>query len=265
MNAAREARLKPPQRRGPVAGGPGKPCPGYRTICATSSSFFVAVTLVTAQVAAQAPSATAIIRSVDAAVADRVNNVLGFTDIEHYAVYRGDDDSHPVAEMTVKDAYTKGVGKSYTILSKTGSSLIFHFGLKPLIENEETINQPGNVEKSWFVSANYDMKLRPGGPVELNGRSCYILDIKAKRRVPNMIDGSMWVDARDGSLAQIDGIATASASSLSGPAHMMRQYRNVEGYSMATHARAESHGMFIGRTVVTIDYSDYHLQLRPMK
>jgi hypothetical protein len=61
---------------------------------------------------------------------------------------------------------------------------------------------------------------------------------------------------------QIDGIATASASALSGPAHMMRQYANISGFSMAMHARAESHGAFIGRTVVTIDYSNYQLQTR---
>ena len=31
-------------------------------------------------------------------------------------------------------------------------------------------------------------------------------------------------------------------------------------YPMAMHARAESNSLLFGRTVVTIDYSDYHLQ-----
>jgi hypothetical protein len=44
---------------------------------------------------------------------------------------------------------------------------------------------------------------------------------------------------------------------------MMRQYANINGYSMAMHARAESDSFFFGRTVVTIDYSNYNLQLKP--
>ena len=46
---------------------------------------------------------------------------------------------------------------------------------------------------------------------------------------------------------------------------MMRQYMQLQGFPMATHARAESNSMLFGRTVVTIDYSDYKLQLRDAK
>ena len=214
---------------------------------------------------AQAPDEAAIIHSIDAAVALRVNSVLGFTDIEHYAVFRGGDETHPVAEMTVKDTYTKGVGKSYTILSQSGSGTIQRFGLRPLLANEKQINLPGNVEKSWFVSSNYEMKLKPGGATKLNGRDCYVFAITATRKAPNTINGTLWVDVRDGSIAQIDGMATASASALSGTAHMMRQYVNVDGFAMAVHARAESDSWFIGESVVTIDYSNYNLQISPAK
>lgn len=221
------------------------------------------VSLAAGFTSAQEPDAPRIIQSIDAAVALRVNSVLGFTDVEHYAVYRGSDQTHPAAEMTVRDTYTKGVGKSYTILSQSGSGLILRFGLKPLLENEKDINIPGNVEKSWFTSANYDMKLQPGGTVQLNGRSCYVFAITAKRKAPNTMNGRLWADARDGSLVQIDGVATESASIWSGPAHMMRQYANFNGLSMAMHARAESDSTLIGRSVVTVDYSNYQLKVKP--
>ena len=76
-----------------------------------------------------------------------------------------------------------------------------------------------------------------------------------------MIIGTMWVDARDGSLVQIDGVASKNPSVFSGTTHMMRQYTNIDGYSMAIHARAESDSSLFGRTVVTIDYSDYKLEI----
>src|SRR5579863_10189407 len=103
----------------------------------------------------QEPNSAVVIRSVDAAVTSRSENVLGFTDIEHYAVYRGGDEMHPAAEMTVRDTYKRGVGKEFTVLSQSGSAILLHFGLKPLLDSDHTINQPGNVERSWFNSANY--------------------------------------------------------------------------------------------------------------
>jgi hypothetical protein len=225
----------------------------------------VLVSLGLAATPAQAPDEAAIIRNVDAAVALRVNSLLGFTDTEHYAVFRGADETHPVAEMTARDTYKKGVGKSYTILSQNGSSIIQKFGLRPLLDNEENINLPGNVEKSWFVSANYEMKLKADGVTQLNGRECYVLAIRAKRKAPNTINGTLWVDAKDGSIMQIDGMATQSASAFSGPAHIMRQYAKVNGFAMATHARAESNSWLVGKTVVTIDYSDYQMGIAPGK
>jgi hypothetical protein len=162
----------------------------------------------------------------------------------------------------VRDTYKKGVGKDYTELSESGSGVILRFGLKPLIENEKTINLPGNVEKSWFTSANYEMKLKPGGVERLNGRDCYVLDIKPKGEAPNLIIGTLWADVKDGSLVRIEGVASKSPSAFAGITHMMRQYSNISGFSMATHARAESNSALFGHTVVTIDYSGYQLHVR---
>ena len=213
----------------------------------------------------QEPDPAAVIHNVDAAVAARFENILGFTDVEHYAVYRGDDQVHPAAEMTARDTYKKGVGKTYTVMSQSGSSILLHFGLKPLLENEQTINQPGNVEKSWFNSANYMMKLNSAAVQNLNGRNCIALDIKPKEEASNLIIGTMWVDARDGTLVQIEGVASKNPSAFSGTTRMMRQYTNINGYSMAVHARAESDSALFGRTVVMIDYSDYKLEIKTGK
>lgn len=234
-------------------------------LVASAMAFAFAVELQTGAAIPQQLDQATVIRQIDAAVAARFDNVLGFSDVEHYAVYRGSDETHPAAEMTVRDTYTKGSGKQYTILSQSGSSIILRFGLRPLLENERTINQPGNVEKSWFNSANYEMTMKPGGAQNLNGRSCYLLAIKPKGEAPNLIIGTLWADAKDGTLVQIDGVASKSPSAFAGTTHMMRQYANVDGFSMAVHARAESSSLLFGRTVVMIDYSDYHLQLRNKK
>ena len=210
---------------------------------------------------AQQPNAAAILRDLDAANQARFENVLSFTDTEHYAVFRGNDQTKPAAEMTVKMTYRKGVGKDYSILSQSGSSLIQKFGLHPLLENEKTINNPATVAQSWFTTANYDMRLKPGVS-QVDGRPCVAFSITPRRKAPNMIDGTLWVDAATHTLVQVEGLASKSPSPFAGSTKMIRRYVNLQGYAMASHARAESTSALFGRTVIVIDYSDYHFQLR---
>jgi len=210
----------------------------------------------------QQPDSATIIRHIDTAIQIRFESVLGFTDTEHYAVYRGKDETNPAAEMTVKTTYRKGIGKSYTVVSQSGSELVQKFGLKPLLDNEKSINEPDKVAQSWFTSANYEMHVKPGGTERTNGRDCFQVALMPRRKAPNMIEGTMWVDAKDYSIVQIQGVASKSPSVWTGPTQMMRQYTDIDGFAQATHARAESDSFLFGRTVVTIDYRDYQFQLR---
>jgi hypothetical protein len=135
--------------------------------------------------------------------------------------------------------------------------------LGAILDTEKRINLPGNREGSWLTSANYEMKLKKGATERLGGRDCFALAISPKRKAPNMIEGTLWVDAKDGSIVRLEGTTSQNPSIFTGPAHVMRQYVNVNGFGMATQARAMSDSFLLGRTTVTIDYRDYQIQLRP--
>jgi hypothetical protein len=211
---------------------------------------------------AQTLDESAIIRGVDAAVKTRIDGIAAYTDTEHYRVFRGKDETHPVAEMVVKTAYRPDSGKSYDILSESGSAIISKFLLKPILETEKAINDPAKVSASWIVSANYEMKLKSGSPVQQDGRDCWALAIKPKREAPNLIEGTLWVDAKDFTIVRLEGQSSKSPSFWSGPANVMRQYAKISGFAEATHARAESVGFMVGRTVITIEYEGYQIQTR---
>jgi hypothetical protein len=211
----------------------------------------------------QQPDESTVIHGIDAAIKARFEAVLGFTVIEHYVVFRGKDETHPAAEMTVKTTYNRDTGKSYAILSESGSDIVRLFVLDALLDNEKRINEPGNREASWFTSANYAMKLLPGGIQQVDGRDCIAISINPHEKASNLILGTMWVDAKDFTTVKIEGTATKSNSVYTSPAQVMRQYAIVNGFAQATHARAVSNSYLFGQTVVTIDYRDYEIQLRP--
>jgi hypothetical protein len=213
----------------------------------------------------QQPDQATVIRQIDAAVLARVNGIAGYTVTEHYAVYRGKDETHSVADRTVKTTYRKEAGKSYAIVSESGSAIIRKFGLDPILESERNINLPGNVQKSWIISANYEMALKPGGIQRLDGRDCYVLSINPRQKAPNLLVGSIWVDAKDFTIVRLEGNSSKAPSVFAGTTHLMRQYANIDGFSMATHARAESTALLFGPTILTIDYTNYEIELQSSK
>jgi hypothetical protein len=59
----------------------------------------------------------------------------------------------------------------------------------------------------------------------------------------------------------LKGRASKSAFFLASAAEVTRQYEEVSGLPMATHAQATSVSSLLGQTVVKIDYTNYHVDL----
>jgi len=220
--------------------------------------FFASITLF-----AQQPDAASPVRGIDVSVQSRNDHIAGYTATEHYAVFRNNDETNPAAEMTVKTVYRKDTGKNYTILSESGSALIRDELLHSILDTEKHMSLPGNRETVLITSTNYEMKLKSPEMQSLNGRDCLVLTLTPKRKDPSLFAGTLWVDAKDDSIVQLEGMASKSHTILSGPAQVSRQYAIVEGLPMATHAKAISNSFLLGKTVVKIDYSDYQIELQP--
>ncbi len=211
---------------------------------------------------AQQIDSAAILQRIDAAVKARVDGIAGYTVTEHYAVFRDHDETHPVAQMTVKTTYRRESGKNYAILSESGSAVIRSLVLHAILDNEKHINEPGVREGSWLTTANYQMQVKPGGNQRVDGRDCIAVSLTPRRKEPYLLEGTLWVDAEDGKIVRIEGTGSKSSSVFTGATQMMRQYANVEGFAQAIHARAESVSFLFGPTVVTIDYRDYQVEKR---
>jgi hypothetical protein len=216
-------------------------------------------------IAQQPQDIGSIIRGVDASVHSRIDRLAGYTVTEHYAVFRGKDETHPAAEMLVKTTYTRQNGKSYEIISQSGSPLWRNEVLHTLLDNEKRMSQPGNVEAALIDSANYQMSLDTNPRGRLNGRDCLVLDIIPRRNSEYLFKGKLWVDAQDFAIVQLQGTASKSAFFLASAAEVSRQYQEMDALPMATHAQAVSGSALLGRTIVKIDYTNYQLDLAPGK
>lgn len=204
-----------------------------------------------------------VIQGVDRSVAYRDDNLLSYTVTEHYTVFRNGDNTHPAAEMMVKTTYAKDVGKSYQIVSESGSALLQKEVLGRALENEKTLNGPANRAQALITSANYEMAVQ--GEEALDGRDCFLMAITPRRSAPFLFTGKIWVDAGNEDIARLDGVAVRSASVLIGPAQVERRYGEVDGLPMATHASATVSSWLLGPTRVEIEYSDYAITRKPAR
>ena len=233
-----------------------------RTRIGFRAAFLLVLFFGVLKIPAQQVDGAAILQKVDAAVKARVDGIDGYTVTEHYAVFRDKDETHAVAEMTVKTTYKRETGKSYQILSESGSTLMRSLVLQTILDNEKHVNEPGVREGSWITTANYEMQVKPGGIQKVDGRDCVAIALTPRRKEPYLLLGTLWVDARNGEIVRIEGKGSKSSSVFTGETQMMRQYVDIDGFGEAIHARGVSDSFLFGPTVVTIDYKDYQIQGR---
>lgn len=210
--------------------------------------------------AAQQSASASILQRVDASVARREKDLLAYTAIEHYAVFRNSS-SAPIAEMTVKTTYRQDSGKTYQILSESGSELLRKELLARMLDSERSITQPAARAHALIDTANYSMAVKD--EVAIDARPCVELQIAPRHAEPYLFKGSIWVDSRDGSIVRLQGVTSKPASVFAGPTKVSRQYEMLDGYPMATHAEAITSVMLLGQLRITIDYSNYQLSLLP--
>ena len=213
----------------------------------------------TAPAMAQAAGQEQVIAKIDAAVKARNEGIAGYTVTEHYTVYRNGDQSHAAAEMTVRTTYKQESGKSYVIQSESGSEILRRVILHSILENERQINLPGVREGAWFTTANYRMKVKPGGVQQMDGRNCFAVEVTPRPKSQHLMQGTLWADAATGAIVHVEGKAKKNLSFVTGDVQVMRKYTDVDGFAQATYARAESNSFLFGRTVVTIEYRDYNI------
>jgi len=202
-----------------------------------------------------------IVQRIDAAVLNRSQHIAAYNVQELYSIYRNGESS-PSAQVIVKTVYNRATGKEYTPISATGSSLLRNVIIDKVLASEKEMAKAANRESVSVTSANYEMSPVPG-KVSLNGRDCILVTLKARRKVPHLMNGKAWFDASDFTLVHLEGAPAQSVSIFAGDMQGTRDYDRIEGFSMAQHAEMHTHNFLFGSTVLRIDYSNYQIQLQP--
>ena len=204
-----------------------------------------------------AESPDIVIAQVDAVIRARFEHIAKYVVREHYAVYRNGA-AETAAEQTVQVTYQKSTGITYTTVSKAGSSMWLSRAIEPALESEKEVNDVTTRHQVMLTADNYEFEVEPARD-SVNGRDCFVLDLKPRRKSPYLLNGKAWVDAKTYRLVRIRGTQSKSSSILAGLPLITRDFADVSGFAMVVHEEIEAHTFLLGQTVIKTDYDGYDI------
>jgi len=211
--------------------------------------------LLTFSAFAQSPPSD-LIQRIDEAEIARETNLAGYTVTEHYSVFRNGD-ATPSASATVQTIYKRGQGKECAVINRTGSQFLQKYLIDRVLHEQKGISAGDARKNALIVSANYTMQF--DHEESLSGRDCLVLKLIPKEKSPYLMDGQIWVDARNYHLVRVKGSPSAMPSIWTGLPEIQRDYQELAGFAVAKTSRSESKRPVIGTTVVEIDYENYQI------
>ncbi len=175
--------------------------------------------------------------------------------VRHYQVeYHGLGISL-AAKMEVEVNFDPSSGKSFRILSQSGSKLLCEKVLKRAVESEKEASQ--NKEATALTAANYKFQIL--GSESLNGRPAYILSVAPLKASKFLYRGKIWVDGEDFAVARIDAAPAKNPSFWISRTSIGYTSAKTGDFWLPQQSRSETKVLIGGVAVLTIDYGVYRI------
>jgi len=158
--------------------------------------------------APQGLSPTQIVEQIRQHNQTRADELKEYKALRHYQVeYRGFPTSL-MAKMDVEVNYHAATGKSFKVVSQSGSNFLCDKVLKRAVESEKEAAQDKGATA--LTEANYRFALM--GNESVGGRSAYILDVEPLTANKFLYRGKVWVDAADFAVVKMETEPSKSPS-----------------------------------------------------
>jgi hypothetical protein len=185
----------------------------------------------------------------------RFEHFEGYSRLQHYSVTT--DRFGLKAEMVARVHRDRIKGKTYEVISRSGSPVIQSHVFDALLEAEIATSQQGG---ELLTRENYTFHLV--GKQEYNGLACYLLETEPKHKEKRLLKGRLWVDAEDFGVVHVEGRPTESLSFWVGRPVIVQDYVKQSGYWWASRRHSYIDNLWLGKSDLVIEYSDYQFDLR---
>ena len=185
----------------------------------------------------------------------RIAQFRHYHSVRHYQVeYKGfSADIH--AEMVVEADYDAASGKTFRVVSQSGSKLLCEKVLKRAVDSEKEASQDKN--STALTPANYRFQLI--GTDNLAGRPAYILFADPITPSKFLYRGKIWVDAAEFALAKVDAEPSKSPSFWISSTRIRFTSSKTGDFWLPQQTTSETHVRIGGAATLTINFGTYQV------
>jgi hypothetical protein len=184
----------------------------------------------------------------------RAAHLTHYTALRHYRVeYQGY--AHLAASMDVEATWDAHAGKSFRILSESGSHTLCEKVLRRAVDSEREASEERNATA--LTPANYTFTLLGEEPVE--GRPAYILQVEPHVPSKFLYRGKIWVDAADFAVVKIEASPAKNPSFWISRTLIQQSFVHTGDLWLPARNRSETRVRVGGQAILTIDYGSYQL------
>jgi hypothetical protein len=172
-----------------------------------------------------------------------------YTMVRDYRLYQGDpqgDPKKPSSEVRAQVNFLPPGEKKFNIVRSSGASRGPGV-VQRILENEvQMAKKPGLSEVS---RRNYAFSFQ--GERVLDGRRCYVLGLQPLRKETYLLKGTVWVDAQNYRILQIEGEPARSPSWWLKSMHVAMRYSELDGVWLPVSTDAVADVRLLGTHTMT--------------
>jgi len=175
--------------------------------------------------------------------------------LRHYQVEYHGFSARVAAKMDVEISYDAVQGKSFRIVSQSGSGMLCDKVLKRAVDSEKEASQ--DKRSSAMTEANYRFHL--AGIESVAGRPAYILDVEPLTESKFLSRGKIWVDAADFAVVKMETEPAKSPSFWIARTLIHYTSTKTGAFWLPEQERSETKVRIGGTAVLTINYGSYEI------
>jgi hypothetical protein len=213
--------------------------------------------IASAQTSSPPSSASDVVAKMMELEAQRQSELAGYAAVRRYVAVN----KKRRAEMLVRVTCGNDGAKQFSILSEEGSGSIRKHVFYKLLQEETEASRRGTRNSTRLTPENYDFHLI--GQEILETGPAYVLAVVPKAENKYLIDGKIWVDAKDYAIVRIEGQPARNPSFWVHSVHFVHTYQKVHQFWFASSTHTSSQVRFFGSAELTIENSGYTLNSQP--
>jgi hypothetical protein len=222
-------------------------------IALSTLAIMLSSTSASSQTGDSLPSADDVVAKMLRVDVERRSELTGYTALRRYVAVN----DHRRAEMVVRVECSPEGTKQFTIVSEEGSRAIRKHVFYKMLNEESVASHHETRDDSRITAANY--KFNTVGQDTLDTGPAYVLTIIPKTENKYLINGRIWVNAKDYSIVRIEGQPARNPSFWVHDVHFVHTYQRVGQFWFASSTHSTSEVRIFGRSELTIENSDYAL------